>query len=66
MILRLKMILLLKQFFLKKFFFLITISQDYLLIFIIGNGRAVDDIFSEEMSNNLWKSNHFSKIVKKR
>ena len=33
--------------------------------FKIRNGRFVEDIFSEKICHDLWKSNHFLKIGKK-
>ena len=43
-----------------------TLFDDYLVVFKIGIAKAVEDIFSEKVSYDLRKSNHFYKIFKKR
>ena len=48
-----------KNFLKRNIFNKITIFEDFLFIFKIGNGRVVENIFLEKLSHNLWISNHF-------
>ena len=43
---------------------LLTISSTGNIIFKIGNHRAVENIFPENKSHDLWKSKHVKKLVR--
>ena len=56
-----------KRIFQKETCFQMTIFEDFLLTFEIGNSRDVENNFPEQISHDLSKSNHFKKIgIKKR
>ena len=54
-----------KTIFWKETFFL-RLFEYYLLILKIWNGKVVENIFREIIGHDLWKSEYFLKISKKR